>query len=87
MGQYDQVHEEIVKHLVKETNFGKDVDKVVADLKASYGGGMTSWTKWEMSPTTRSKWFTKEVESLHMEFCIIGSPTCRAWAWLSRPRC
>ncbi len=38
LGQYDQVHEEIVQHLVKETDFGKDMDKVVEDLKAIYGG-------------------------------------------------
>ncbi len=34
---YDQAHEEIVHHLVKETDLGKDVDKVVEDLKATYG--------------------------------------------------
>ncbi len=38
LGQYDQVHEEIVQHLVKETDFGKDLDKVVEELKTMRGG-------------------------------------------------
>ncbi len=32
-GQSDQVHEEIVAHLAKETYLGKDLDKVVKELK------------------------------------------------------
>ncbi len=37
-GQYGHVHEEIVQHVVKETDFGKELDKVVEELKATYGG-------------------------------------------------
>ena len=37
LGQYDQVHEEIAQHLVKETDLGKDLGKVVEELKAMYG--------------------------------------------------
>ncbi len=38
LGQYDRVHEEIVQQLVKETDFGKALDKVVEELRAAYGG-------------------------------------------------
>ncbi len=38
VGQYDQIHEEVVQHLVKEIDFGKDLDKVVEDLRITYGG-------------------------------------------------
>ncbi len=38
MGQYDQVHEEIVQHLVKETDVDKDLDKVVEDLRITHEG-------------------------------------------------
>ncbi len=35
------MREEIVQHLVKETDFGKDLDKVVEELKAICGGDFT----------------------------------------------
>ena len=35
LGQYDHVHEEIVQDLVKETDFGKEVDKAVEELRAT----------------------------------------------------
>ncbi len=38
LGQYDQAHEETVQHPVKETHFGKDLDKVVRELKIMHGG-------------------------------------------------
>ncbi len=38
LGQYDQVHEEIVQHLVKETDLGKELDKVVEELRVIHGG-------------------------------------------------
>ncbi len=38
LGQHDQVREEIAQHLVKETDLGKEVDKVVEDLRVTYGG-------------------------------------------------
>ena len=37
-GQYDHVHEEIAQHLVKEKDLGKELDKVVEELRATYGG-------------------------------------------------
>ncbi len=41
MGQHDQVHQEIVQHWVKETDFGKDLDKAVEDLRITYRGELT----------------------------------------------
>ncbi len=41
LGHYDQVREKIVQHLVKETDLGKDLDKVVEELKTMYGGDFT----------------------------------------------
>ena len=38
LGQYGKVHQEIAQHLVKETDLGKELDKVVEDLKITYGG-------------------------------------------------
>ncbi len=38
LGQYDHVHEEIVQHLVKVTDLGKELDKVVEELRATCGG-------------------------------------------------
>ena len=38
LGQYEQVHKEIVLHLVKETDLGKDLDKAVEELKIMPGG-------------------------------------------------
>ncbi len=38
LGQYSEVHEEIIQHLVKETEFGKDLDKVVEELKTMDDG-------------------------------------------------
>ncbi len=38
LGKYDQVNEEIVQHLVKETDFGKDLDNVVEEARITYGG-------------------------------------------------
>ena len=35
LGQYDQVREEIVQHLVKETDLGKELDIVVEELRAT----------------------------------------------------
>ena len=37
LGQYDHVHEEIVQHLVKETDLGKELDKLVEELSATHG--------------------------------------------------
>ena len=31
VGHYDHVHEEIVQHLVKETGFGKELDKALEE--------------------------------------------------------
>ncbi len=41
LGQDDEVHEEIVQHLVKETDFGKDLDKVAEDLWSTCGREFT----------------------------------------------
>ncbi len=38
LGLYDHVHEEIVQHLVKETDLGKELDKVMEELGATYRG-------------------------------------------------
>jgi hypothetical protein len=38
LSQYDQVHQEVVQHLVKETDLGKDLDKVVEGLRMTHGG-------------------------------------------------
>ena len=37
LDQYDQVHAEIVQHLVEETDLGKEVDEVVEELSVAYG--------------------------------------------------
>ncbi len=38
MGQAQGAHEEIMQHLVKETDLGKDLDKVVEELRVTCGG-------------------------------------------------
>ena len=38
LGQYYHVHEEIAQHLVKEADLGQEFDKVVEELRATYGG-------------------------------------------------
>ena len=38
LGQYDHVHDEIVQHLVKEADLGKEFDKVAEEFRATYGG-------------------------------------------------
>ncbi len=84
LGQYDQVHEAIVQHLVTETDLGKDLDKVVEDFRITNLSvsqetlGTLFWTRRTTRPRTSSTWSTKEMESLHFEFCAAGSPTCRA---------
>ncbi len=37
LGKYDHVHEEIAQHVVKEMDFGKDLDKIAEDLRITYG--------------------------------------------------
>ncbi len=37
MGQVEAAHEEIVQQLVKETDVGKELDKVVENLRITYG--------------------------------------------------
>ncbi len=36
LGQVEDSHDEIIQHLVKETHFGKELDKFVAELRATY---------------------------------------------------
>ncbi len=65
LGQYGQVHDEIVQHLVKEIDLGKDLDKVVEELKLMHGG--------------ESKWFTKEMESLAQAICQVNFRHLPRW--------
>ena len=37
-GQVEGSHEEIIQHLVKETDWGTEFDKVVEELRIIYGG-------------------------------------------------
>ncbi len=36
--QVEGSHEEIIQHLVMETALGKELDKVVEELRVTYGG-------------------------------------------------
>ncbi len=41
LGQVEDSYEEIIQHLVKETDFGNDLDRVVENLRNIYGDGFT----------------------------------------------
>ncbi len=41
VGQVDGAHQEIIQHLARETDLGKELDRAVEDLRVTHGGEYT----------------------------------------------